>query len=207
MKGNVSVIRLKKDEKFTVKRSNAVKRFFLRIKRVFTDEGIQPEEEKKQMGDGKDIPIMKPSRKLNEAAIQKREFSKVTPETRWKCLRCGWCCKQKWHVNLTWAEYDRLKDVLKIDRVVTDKATGMSHPFFEIKDACTCLEEKNNKCRIHSKRPYTCATFPFALSPEGVLLYSKWCKGIGNGPNVNLEKMRKRIIRERKRAGMQGIKV
>jgi Fe-S-cluster containining protein len=204
MKGSVSVIRLKKDEKFTVKRSNALKRFFLRIKRIFTDDGLIPDKGKEAHTSGKSVPVMKPARKLNEATIQKREFCHVTHDTRWRCRMCGWCCRQNWRVNVTWKEYDRLNGTLNIEQVVEDKATGMSHPLFEIKDACVCLDVKTNKCKIHSKWPYACATFPFALSPEGDLLYSKWCKGIGEGPIVNKEKMRKKIMRERKRAGMQG---
>jgi len=204
MKGNVSVIRIKKNERFTVKRSNAIKRFLLKIKRLFTDEGLRPKDEKGDDTTGKDVPVMKPARRLNEAAIQKREFHPVTPDTRWKCRMCGWCCRQNWRVNVTWKEYDRLKGELNIEQVVEDKASGMSHPLFEIRDACVCLDVKTNRCKIHSKWPYACATFPFALDPSGDLQYSKWCKGIGDGPVVRSVKMKKKILRERKRAGMLG---
>lgn len=153
----------------------------------------------------KPIPKEKPLtkvKKLDEKRIQDREWALVTADTHWKCIRCGWCCRQNWRVNVTWKEYDRLKDVLNIDQVVEDKRSGMSHPLFEIKNACVCLDTKKNLCKIHSKWPYACATFPFGLDLEGRLVYSKWCKGIGKGPQVNTVKMLKKIMKERKKAGM-----
>ncbi len=145
---------------------------------------------------------MTPTRKINEAKIQKKEWTRATAATRWKCTRCAWCCRQNWRVNVTWVEYDRLKNDLNIEQVVQDPKTGMSHPLFEIKDACVCLNTKKNKCRIHSKCPYSCATFPFGIDPKGHLIYHRSCSGIGKGPLVDEEKMKKKIISERKKAGM-----
>jgi Fe-S-cluster containining protein len=196
-KGKVSIIKIdKKTEKFSIKRPSLFKRIFFWIRDLFSSKKAATKKEET------DKPLMKPVRKLNEANIQKREWLRVAKGTKWKCIRCGWCCKQNWRVNLTWTEYDRLKDDLKVTEVVEDRATGMSHPLFEIKDTCICLAVKNNTCKIHSKRPYACATFPFALDPKGVLIYSKWCKGIGQGPDVDIAKTGKKILKERRRAGM-----
>jgi hypothetical protein len=72
---------------------------------------------------GKDFKIAK---RYDEALIQRMEWIPVTKKTRWKCVRCGWCCSHEWRVNLTWAEHDRLKDKLPIIDVVVEPETGMS---------------------------------------------------------------------------------
>ena len=192
-RGNVSIIKLdKKKDRLEVKRPSFFERILNKLK------GKKDAEPKK-----KGEPKLTRAKKMNEARIQKKEWAPVTKDTRWECQKCGWCCRQNWRVNLTWDEYDRLKDVLEIDQVVLDEKTGMSHPLFEIKDACVCLNRKKNLCKIHSKWPYACATFPFGIDPKGKLIYSKWCKGIGEGGLVDRKKMRKKIMKERKRAGMQ----
>jgi len=193
-KGGVSIIKLdKKSDDIKIKRISFVRRLLNKFR------SNKPHKGKKRRTDESHMTLAK---KMNEARIQKREWAPVTKETRWECQRCGWCCRQNWRVNVTWKEYDRLNGILNIDQVVVDQDTGMSHPLFEITDACVCLNTKKNICKIHSKWPYSCATFPFGLDPKGKLVYSKWCKGIGEGPVVNKLKTKKKIMKERKRAGM-----
>ena len=118
------------------------------------------------------------------------------------CIRCGWCCTHEWRVNLTWDEYDRLKDKLPISEVVMDKKTGMSHPFYMIKDKCAQYDTKTHKCKIYKMRAYSCATYPFSITPEGKLVRSKFCKGFGKGDIIDRRKMKRYIMKWRKRAGM-----
>ncbi len=141
-------------------------------------------------------------KRYDEALIQRREWVPVTRKTRWKCIRCGWCCTHQWRVNLTWDEYDRLKDKLPIEEVVVDPKSGMSHPLFTIKDKCVQYDPKTHKCKIYKIRAYSCATFPFALTPEGKLVRSKFCNGFGKGEVIDRNKMRAYIMKWRKRAGM-----
>ena len=146
----------------------------------------------------------RPLRKLepfDEADIQRRTWEPFTPGTRWECLRCGRCCRESWRVNLTWKEYDRLKDVLDINGVVLDERTGMSHPVMELEGICKGLDPEKNLCTIYRKRMYSCATFPFSLSPEGVLMVSRYCQGFGSGPLLKEEELAELILRWRKKAG------
>jgi Fe-S-cluster containining protein len=152
----------------------------------------------------KNEPELKVAKKIDESRVQRREFTRVKDDTLYECIRCGWCCRQDWRVNVTWIEFDRLKKHLNIDQVVVDERSGMSHPLFEIKDACVCLNTKKNLCKIHSKRPYSCATFPFGFDTKGRLMYHKNCQGIGKGPKVDLNNMTKKIMKHRKKAGMEG---
>ena len=151
---------------------------------------------------GKDKSL-KIAERYDEALIQRMEWVPVTKNTRWKCIRCGWCCSHEWRVNLTWNEYDRLKDKLPISEMVVDQGSGMSHPFYMIKKSCVQYDIKTRKCKIYSERAYTCATYPFALTPEGKLVRSKFCRGFGHGSNVDRPKMIKYIKKMRKRAGMK----
>ncbi len=144
----------------------------------------------------------KVAKRYDEALIQRMEWVPVTNKTRWKCIRCGWCCTHEWRVNLTWDEYDRLKDKLPITDVVVEPNTGMSHPFYMIKDKCVQYDPKTHKCKIYKERAYSCATYPFSLTPEGKLVRSKFCKGFGKGSIIDRRKMKRYIMKWRKRAGM-----
>ncbi len=143
------------------------------------------------------------AKRYDEKLIQNMEWVAVEKNAYWKCIRCGWCCTHSWRVNLTWEEYDRLKDKIPITEIVVDQKTGMSHPFFEIGDQCICYDPKDNICKIYRERAYSCATFPFAITHKGELVRSKFCNGFGHGNKINTEKMKKHIIKWRKKAGMR----
>ncbi|MEJ2068270.1 MAG: hypothetical protein P8Y09_10075, partial [Deltaproteobacteria bacterium] len=55
---------------------------------------------------------------------------------------------------------------------------------------------------VYPEWPYTCATYPFLLMPDGELMIHPYCEGFGHGPVVDPDRMRRKIIEERKRAGM-----
>ena len=141
--------------------------------------------------------------KLDEDLIIEKEWKPVTAETRWKCLRCGWCCQQNWRINLTWQEYDRIKDLLTITEVVVDEETGMSHPVYTIEGHCEKYDPETRKCKIYRNRLYTCAAFPFIIDDNGELLHSKHCRGFGVGSVVDKKKMIKYLIKWRKKAGLE----
>jgi Fe-S-cluster containining protein len=167
--------------------------------------GLKPSKPKK-LTDRKPTGSEKPlklAERYDEALIQRLEWAPVTKNTRWVCIRCGWCCSHEWRVNLTWDEYDRLKDKLPISEVVADPKTGMSHPFYMITKKCAQYDRKSHKCKIYKIRAYSCATYPFALTPKGKLVRSKFCKGFGSGETVNPRKMKEYIIKRRKKAGMK----
>lgn len=147
-------------------------------------------------------PDFKVAKRFDEKMIQDREWQPVNSSTRWECIRCGWCCTHSWRVNLTWDEYDRLQDKIPITEIVVDKKTGMSHPFFEIKDQCICYDPTTKKCTIWRDRAYSCATFPFSITPDGDLVRSKFCKGFKHGKKVDPGKMVKYIKKWRRKAGM-----
>ncbi|MBN1538634.1 MAG: YkgJ family cysteine cluster protein [Candidatus Thermoplasmatota archaeon] len=146
-------------------------------------------------------------KRVNEEDLLKREWVPLEPGTRWECIRCSWCCRQPWAINITWSEYDRLRDDeraadLDIDRLEVDPTTGRTHPYFVIKGKCPLLEDRTNLCTLYPDWPYTCATYPFLLTPAGKLLVHTDCEGFGHGPIVDPGKMAEKIMRERERAGM-----
>jgi len=108
---------------------------------------------------------------------------------------------------MTWIEHDRAMSdprfrALSIARVEVDEGTGMTHPYFVIEGACPLLDADRNRCTVHPDWFYTCATWPFLLMPDGTLMVNMSCSGFGEGPKVDPEDMRRRILRERARAGM-----
>ena len=135
------------------------------------------------------------------------EWEVFVKGTRFVCVRCSWCCKRPWTINLTWHEYDRLeadrraKGLKGVGRMV-DPGTGLDHPYFRIKGACPMFREKGSICTLYPDWPYTCATYPFLLMPDGRLLYHRECPGIGRGPAIDEGEMRERILSEREKAGM-----
>lgn len=136
------------------------------------------------------------------------EWKEVPPSLHWECIRCSWCCRQPWRVNLTWPEFDRIvalagkKELPGFGREV-DPETGLDHPFFVIEGKCPMLEEEGAVCTIYPDWPYTCATYPFLLMPDGRLMYHTGCAGIGKGDVIDIDSMKENIMRERKKAGMR----
>jgi len=178
----------------------------LRPKLISSKPKLKPKPKVKQPGRRPGTPDEEPfklAERYDEGLIQRMEWVPVNKKTRWKCIRCGWCCTHEWRVNVTWNEYDRLKDKLPISEVVVDPKTGMSHPFYMIKNKCVQYDPKTRKCKIYKERTYSCATYPFAISPEGKLIRSKFCKGFDKGETVNVKKMIENIKKWRKRAGMR----
>lgn len=130
------------------------------------------------------------------------EFELVTGSTGWKCLRCGWCCNQEWNINLTWTEYDRLRDVFPDMKFIFDEDSGASHPFLELFKGCLQYDRSGRRCRIYSIRPYSCAAFPFLLVPDLSLYVHTSCPGAGRGPTVDIEEKRRELIELKRKAGM-----
>jgi len=135
------------------------------------------------------------------------EWLLVSDKTRWKCIRCGWCCHQNWRLNITWWEHDRLTSSVKKDlpefKLMEDPGTGLDHPYFVIDEGCPLLREEGMICTIHPDWFYSCATYPFLMMPDGKLMYHTGCNGIGKGEPVDMNGMKKKILDERKKAGMK----
>ena len=145
-------------------------------------------------------------RRLDEAKVIQEEWRELEDQDRWECIRCSWCCKTGWRINLTWYEYKRMMDdprfdSFRTDRLEEDPATGRTHPFYKIEGRCPLLKG-DNICSVYPDWPYTCATYPFLLMPDGSMMVHNKCAGFGHGDLVDEEEMRGKIIRERKRAGM-----
>ena len=130
------------------------------------------------------------------------EFVPVTHGMKWKCLKCGWCCSQNWTIDLTWKEYDRLKDSLPITEIALHEPTGASHPFFRIHGDCTAYDRKKKLCTIYDKKCYSCSAFPFLLCPPRELFICKLCKGVGEGSAIDVNETIDELITLKKEAGM-----
>jgi Fe-S-cluster containining protein len=139
--------------------------------------------------------------------FNEEEWSLLGDDTRWECIRCSRCCRRPWSVNLTWWEYERLKNdpraaELKIDKVEVDPVTEQTHPYFVISKKCPILKDEGAVCRLYPDWLYTCATYPFLLLRDGSIFTHKICPGFGHGKIIDPEEMRNKIIAQRKRAGM-----
>lgn len=146
----------------------------------------------------------KPGREGAElAGVQEEEFIPVTEGMKWKCLMCGWCCRQNWRIDLTWDEYDRLKTLLTIDNVMLDEASGASHPYFEIKGGnCERYDVKGHKCDIYDVKCYSCSAFPFLLYPPANLYINRRCRGVGQGDPIDINARIDDLVRSKSKAGM-----
>lgn len=110
-------------------------------------------------------------------------------------------------MNLTWWEYERLKNDprsggLNIDKVEVDPDSGLTHPYFVIDGKCPALKEEGSVCRLYPDWPYTCATYPFLLLQDGSIRTHFKCPGFGHGDVIIIDEMRAKIMRERNKAGM-----
>jgi len=131
-----------------------------------------------------------------------REFVPVTDGMKWKCVRCGWCCSQNWDINLTWKEYDRLKDSLPITEIALHEPTGASHPIFKIEGKCTAYDRVKKECTINDIKCYSCTAFPFLLCPPRELYICELCEGVGQGPPIDVNETIDELIALKKEAGM-----
>jgi Fe-S-cluster containining protein len=152
-------------------------------------------------------PSFKAHGSQDAKALLRQDWTPFREGMRWECVRCAWCCRQGWAVNLTWPEHERARSdrrfaALRIDRLEVEEGTGRTHPYFVIDGCCPLLEEKRSLCSVHPDWFYTCATWPFLLMPDGTLMVNESCKGFGSGDPVDRERMTRRILSERTRAGM-----
>jgi len=130
------------------------------------------------------------------------EFIPVVPGMKWTCLRCGKCCTRDWQIELSWKEFQRLKDLLPIDSVIFDEHTREYYPFFNVNGKCPRYDEKESSCNIYADRCFVCRSYPFYLHPPSELLISKLCEGIGHGPPVDPVAKCKELLIQRTAAGM-----
>ena len=130
------------------------------------------------------------------------EFVPVDENTRWECTRCGWCCTRDWQIELSWKEYDRLKDVIPIDRVIHDRSTGDYYPYLDVGGKCPVFDGDTRRCTIYNSRPYICRAFPFYLHPPGELYVSTLCRGLGRGPSVRVGRKMEELVLLRADSGM-----
>ncbi len=131
---------------------------------------------------------------------------------RWKCLRCGDCCRML-RVDLNIEDLRRLGSLLnyKLDVYISNSF----HPHIRSKGekcqhiGCCFFDEESKLCTIYDLRPATCRCYPFLIAPVEtlpdefeveedivwtnrgpfVLLYQKDCKGFGAGEAIDREKI------------------
>ena len=89
-----------------------------------------------------------------------------------------------------------------MNRIEVDRETGRTHPYFVINGKCPMLKEKGSICTLYPDWPYTCATYPFLLMPDGTILCHSNCAGFGHGSVVHAEDIKSKILREREKAGI-----
>jgi Fe-S-cluster containining protein len=149
----------------------------------------------------------KAHRRQDDPGILRREWTPLEEGDRWQCIMCGWCCRQAWAVNVTWAEFDRARSdprfsALRIDRLEVEEGTGRTHPYFVIDGACPLLDRERDLCSVHPDWFFTCATWPFLLLPDGGVMVNRSCRGFGSGPLVDREEVVRKVSAERARAGI-----
>ena len=129
-------------------------------------------------------------------------FYPVEKSMKWECIKCGWCCQQNWRINMTWVEFDRLKDFLPIDKVAVHEPTGASHPYMEIRGDCPQYDKDKSLCKIYDIKCFSCSAFPFLLFPSGELFVCSFCRGVGKGSELDIDGKINELLKLKKEAGM-----
>ena len=111
---------------------------------------------------------------------------------------CVACCTQSGEVYLTGDDRDRMAAFLgmSVEDFLARYCTGEGEDLrltFPSPESCWFLEEDG--CSIHEAKPVQCRTFPFwpenVSSRKGWKALSAYCPGIGEGPLIPLEEVRR----------------
>lgn len=143
------------------------------------------------------------------SSLKKKPINK---SIKYKCQKCGTCCRKGFSIELSLEEMDYLTDKHPDIKTVFAYTKGdYVHPFFNTGTKCNKL--KDGLCTIYKNRPFECRYYPFHLeevnSPgTGVYEFGKKyfklfafedCKGLGKGEPWSPRKMNsfiKRILQE-----------
>lgn len=105
-------------------------------------------------------------------AKQLNENSKIIYFNEYKCSRCGDCCTQNTHIDITLRDIFNIAKHFKITgtdafnnycifHIVKVKRNKDYFPCLKMKDDGSCIFY-NNGCSIYSARPAVCRLYPFS---------------------------------------------
>lgn len=107
------------------------------------------------------------------------DFVDVTPDMRWRCVRCGFCCGNVF--SRTWLD-------ITLTNYIGDSVGGY----------CKWFDREKSLCSIHGKRPNICRAYPFIIRKEDdhyKLQVHRLCSGLGQGDPVSMEEVAAKIVR------------
>jgi len=128
---------------------------------------------------------------------------------RFKCTRCGECCRGRGSVEVSDGEIDALADHLGEDRdaFIETHTRPLRRGHIALRDQrggdCIFLSEESDRkdgdlragCQVHAQRPLQCQSYPFwpaiLHSEETWREESARCPGIGQGRLVDLEQLQR----------------
>ena len=131
-------------------------------------------------------------------------MSKATPLSfsnspiRFQCTECGACCTgAPGYVYIEEEEIERIATFLEVDvntfKKQYTRRVGSRLSLIEKKNY-DCIFLKEKKCQLYQARPKQCRTFPFwphLMTDDGWEEAKKVCEGIGHGPILSSEEIKK----------------
>lgn len=113
------------------------------------------------------------------------QLASVNNQIKFKCLRCGRCCRL--------AQIFLLNEDLKTKILKKNVETWNS--FFKLTrkyDTCVFLEKRDGicSCSVYDKRPLCCQCYPFFII-NGSLYYDTTCPGVGEGMEISIADLSK----------------
>ncbi len=135
-------------------------------------------------------------------------------KVRFKCKMCGSCCRRLLNLEITpydivtWWEQGRVDIIAHLVAIQDEVARSYGVPFiftFPRRGDGSCIYLRDNLCTIHSVKPLACRIYPFGLGPNYELIVQEECKGVGEGDEVDLEKVIQLI--KKHLAGIEALKI
>lgn len=126
--------------------------------------------------------------------MQPSEFEEL--RLRFRCLRCGECCKGESTVSLTEKEIEAISNFLGMVKeaflALYTVRKGLHRLEMKVVDGhCVFFEPYTKTCRIHPVKPKICKDWPFvsALLKDSLNIHilKEFCKGFKNLLNLEVE--------------------
>ena len=112
------------------------------------------------------------------------------PHIRWRCQRCGECCKdqvkRKRRILLTDYDIARIKKDMVEEKFCKKIKPNGPYKYMMIQKDGSCIFLSNNRCTIYEKRPLICRFYPFTMieNESYVFQADAGCLGVNLGKYV-----------------------
>ena len=95
--------------------------------------------------------------------VTKRLVFSLPRSVRFKCVRCGWCCRTN-KAPLTHSDIKRFKKLGHRDFVVPDiRGTSLIGKVLRHKNGRCIFQDTKNRCTVYKDRPLICRCYPYTI--------------------------------------------